>query len=136
MSNLSEEEKEAMEELKEEINKPLELPEDIFSTYILCDIEKAKTIINLIEKQQKELEEYKKRLIPTPDNPVPIEYQMAMYVDKRDYISKDTIKAKIKELEKEIEEKQEYCPDFTLMYEHEIDTNAIIKTLQELLGEE
>ena len=45
------------------------------------------------------------------------------------------IKEKIEELEKEIEEKQENCLDFTLIHEHEIDTNGIIKVLQELLEE-
>ena len=45
------------------------------------------------------------------------------------------IKEKIEELKKEIEEKQENGCDFTLIHEHEIDTNAIIKVLQELLVE-
>lgn len=55
--------------------------------------------------------------------------------DVNNYIPKSKVREKIDELEKEIEEKQENCLDFTLMHEHEIDTNAIIKVLQELLEE-
>ena len=54
------EEKEAYEELKKEINKPLEVPEDKCNTFILYNIDNAKIIVNLIEKQQKEIEELKK----------------------------------------------------------------------------
>lgn len=56
---LSDEEMKAIDELKEEINKPLEVPEDKFDTFILYNIESAKIILNLIEKQQKEIEELK-----------------------------------------------------------------------------
>ena len=51
-------------------------------------------------------------------------------------ILSDKIKEKIKELEQEIEEKQENGTDFTIIYEHEIDTNGIINVLKELLEEE
>ena len=54
------EEKEAYEELKKEINKPIEVPEDKCNTFILYNIDNAKIIVNLIEKQQKEIEELKK----------------------------------------------------------------------------
>lgn len=50
----------AYEELKKEINKPLEVPEDKFDTFILYNIDNAKIILNLIEKLQKENEELKK----------------------------------------------------------------------------
>ena len=50
------EEKKAIEELKKEINKPLEVPEDKFDTFILYNIDNAKIIVNLIEKQQKEID--------------------------------------------------------------------------------
>lgn len=56
--------------------------------------------------------------------------------DTVDVISKSKIKAKIEELEKEMDEKSENCCDFTLIHEHEIDTNGIIQVLQELLEEE
>ena len=45
------------------------------------------------------------------------------------------IRDKIKELEKEIEEKHEYGLDLTIIHEHEIDTNGIIAVLKELLEE-
>lgn len=57
---MSVEEKKSFEELKKEINKPLEVPEDKCNTFILYNIDNAKIIVNLIEKQQKEIEELKK----------------------------------------------------------------------------
>lgn len=60
---------------------------------------------------------------------------MAKYLNDN-YIFKSKVKDKIEELEKEIVEKQENCCDFTLIHEHEIDTIAIIKVLQELLESE
>lgn len=57
---MSDEEKKAIDELKEEINKPLEVPEDKFDTFILFNIEKAKVVLDLIKKQQKEIEELEK----------------------------------------------------------------------------
>ena len=54
------EEKKAIDELKEEINKLVEVPEDKFNTFILYNIESAKTILNLIKKQSKEIEELNK----------------------------------------------------------------------------
>ena len=53
---MSEEEKKSFEELKKEINKPLEVPEDKCNTFILYNIDNAKIILNLIEKQQKEIQ--------------------------------------------------------------------------------
>ena len=57
---LSDEEKKAVDELKKEINNPVEVPTDKFNTFILYNIESARTIKNLIEKQSKEIEELKK----------------------------------------------------------------------------
>ena len=57
---MSDEEKKAIDELKEEINKPVEVPEDRFDTFILYNIESAKIVLNLIKKQSKEIEELKK----------------------------------------------------------------------------
>ena len=81
---LSEEEKKAIDELKEEINKPVEVPEDRFDTFILYNIESAKIVLNLIKKQSKEIEELKTI------------NQMQKYrievIDGRELISKDIIK--------------------------------------------
>ena len=54
---MNEEEKKSVNELKEEINKPVEVQGDKFNTFILYNIESAKTVLNLIEKLQKEKEE-------------------------------------------------------------------------------
>ena len=62
---MSDEEKKAIDELKEEINKPVEVPEDRFNTFILYNIESAKIVLNLIEKQSKEIEELKASHITT-----------------------------------------------------------------------
>ena len=59
---MNDEEKKALDELKEEINKPVEVPEDKFDTFILYNIESAKIILNLIEKQSKEIEELSDKL--------------------------------------------------------------------------
>ena len=56
---MNEEEKKLVNELKEEINKPVEVQGDKFNTFILYNIESAKTILNLIEKLQKENQKYK-----------------------------------------------------------------------------
>ena len=62
---LSDEEKKAVDELKKEINNPVEVPTDKFNTFILYNIESARTILNLIEKQSKEIEELKASHITT-----------------------------------------------------------------------
>lgn len=54
---MNKEEKEAIKELKEEINKPVELPEDKFDTFILFNIKSAKTVLNYIDKLQKKNEQ-------------------------------------------------------------------------------
>lgn len=51
---MSEEEKEAIKELEEEIHNPVEVPEDKFNTFILFNIKSAKTVVNYIDKLQKE----------------------------------------------------------------------------------
>ena len=91
----------------------------------------------LIEKQQKELEELHKERneLVNPSN-LRISYfdnKSQTQVVINGFVSKDKIREKIKELEKEKEENEEYGLDCTLIYEHEIDINAIIKVLQELL---
>ena len=56
---MTEEEQKAIELLKEEISRPVEVPEDKFNTFILYNIESAKTLLNLISNLQKENEELK-----------------------------------------------------------------------------
>ena len=139
---MSEKEKEAVDMAKKYINILLihDIKEDRY-----YDIHNLKILLNLIDKQQKEIEELKDingknwfkytitggseykgiKMISMPEEDL-----------LKNYISVDKIREKIKELEKEKEEKEKYGLDCTLIYEHEIDTNAIIRVLQELLGEE
>lgn len=128
---LSDEEKKAIDELKEEINKPVEVPEDRFDTFILYNIESAKIVLNLIKKQSKEIEELKiqnNKLaqchfkyeemtgldLLLPDKLEYISKEKSEQKEKKAYIDgtniadklcnkkwEDKIKAKIEELEKE-----------------------------------
>lgn len=65
--------------------------------YVLSQYEQEAidTILDLIEKLQKENEEYKKQFVPTPEHPISVEYQTSIFVDKRDYISKNIIRKKL-----------------------------------------
>lgn len=97
-----------------------------------------KDILNIIEQQKKEIEELKAGIYETSESYKLKKRELELYLQQfnKNYISRDKIEDKMEELEKEIEEKQEYGCDFTLIHEHEIDTNAIIRVLKELLGEE
>ena len=98
--------------------------------------------INEIIDRNEELEKLSENIKIFRDNNLSseIDYVIALKSNfmnylQTDYIPKSKVRKKIEELEKEIEEKQENCLDFTLMHEHEIDTNGIITVLQELLQE-
>ena len=56
---MNKEEKEAIERLKEKINKPLEEQENILDTFLCINIKEVRIFLNLIDKQQKEIEELK-----------------------------------------------------------------------------
>ena len=53
---MTEKEQKAIELLKEEISRPVEVPEDKFNTFILYNIENTKIILNLISKLQADIE--------------------------------------------------------------------------------
>ena len=93
---LSEEEKKAIDELKEEINKPVEVPEDRFNTFILYNIESAKIVLNLIKKQSKEIEELKEKTKKCEY------YEMVADELYKNSVSKDKIK-EILEIEEKID---------------------------------
>ena len=96
---LSDEEKKAVDELKEEINNPVEVPTDKFNTFILYNIESARTILNLIKKQSKEIEELKANK----------GYHLGFIdggIAKR-YEYEDKIKAKIEELNNKLKNADE-----------------------------
>ena len=111
------EEKKAIDELKEEINKPLEVPEDKFDTFILYNIESAKTILNLIEKQSKEIEELNKSDVSKEQS------SMNYYNLYKELV--DKIKAKIEYLLKRYDSEEDFC-----------SYDVLISILQSLLEKE
>ena len=124
-----------MKELIEELTKvnPANLSEEGLKLF---------NKINEIIDRNEELEKLSENIKIFRDNNLSseIDYVIALKSNfmnylQTDYIPKSKVRKKIEELEKEIEEKQENCLDFTLMHEHEIDTNGIITVLQELLQE-
>lgn len=56
---LSEEEKKAIEDLKNAVNEPLEAFENVVDTFKLINLDQCRIVLNLIEKQQKEIEKLK-----------------------------------------------------------------------------
>ena len=114
ISNMNEEEKQAIEKFSNLMTKHFEDKKIDTSDYL--DYFEAITILNLIEKQQKEIEELKSKLT-------------------NDFISKDKIKEKIDEITKEyfelFEEKRSL--DFMNINGHRY--NAMKLVLEELLGE-
>lgn len=95
---MSEEEKKSFEELKKEINKPLEVPEDKCNTFILYNIDNAKIILNLIEKQQKEIENLKELM--AHKNGYTKQLEEDLFENASNYVvNKDKIREKIKDLE-------------------------------------
>lgn len=123
---MNEEEKKSVNELKEEINKPVEVQGDKFNTFILYNIESAKTILNLIEKLQKENEE-----LEEINNELEAEKNEAIRRYNFETISIKKVKDKIEELNKAYEDSKDengeseyYYPDYT------------IRVLEELLESE
>lgn len=85
-------EKKVVEKLKEEVDRPLKCSEEPLDTFILIDIEDCKTILNIIEKQQEEIE-YLKGQIPQ---------DKIFYYSEKDFISKDEIREKLKRKREDI----------------------------------
>ena len=126
---MSEEEKKSVNELKEEINKPVEVQGDKFNTFILYNIESAKTVLNLIAKLQKENEELKEeneynKLLLELNNNFTIDKKTGNY--KWNVIEIQKIKDKIEELNKEIKSCTEIDAIFKIKQQ---------QILQELLGD-
>ena len=89
------------------------------------------TLVNSIDTLLSYIEQLEKQ-IPTTDNCVPVEWQMSLYVDKRDAVMKDKIRDKIKELE---EEKEKYVGYKGLEFSRIGVINSQIKVLEEIKGE-
>lgn len=127
---MAEEENKAIETINLFLNKPVRFKnKNIIANN---EIEAIDIILNLIEKLKKENEEFKKQLTPTPEHPVPVEYQTSVFVDKRDYIPKDKIREKIKELDNW---DSEYYKRVTNHIEYTL-TELVKNILSELLEEE
>ena len=113
---LSDEEKKAVDELKKEINNPVEVPTDKFNTFILYNIESARTILNLIEKQSKEIEELKQNI-----------HLKEVYVLKtNDYIKGTNIEDELcnKKWEDKIKAKILECRKILYSFEKELELKA------------
>ena len=121
---MSEEEKKVYEELKKEINKPLEVPEDKCNTFILYNIDNAKIIVNLIKKQQKKIDELKKYE----------KYYEEMEEVNKKFISVDKIREKIEEYKKPKKFKE--VDEYGEIIEGEIIYKDIVEALKKLLKEE
>ena len=126
------EEKKAIDELKEEINKPVEVPEDRFNTFILYNIESAKIVLNLIEKKSKEIEELKETLKCTQnswyEDTIKIE-EMKKQIDL-DNECEIALNSKVMDLEKEIEELKK--PKYVINCE----TNEITKLTNDFVSKD
>ena len=122
----TEEEKKAVENIKEILSFNLR------NQFLDDEADNIEILLNLLEKQQKEIKELKsKTQIISP-----------LYI-KENYISKEAIREKIKELEQvkydegKYDEKNSiygYIYEFSKSYEYEV-AQIIIKILKELLGE-
>lgn len=99
------------------------------TTILLTGAEKVKQL----EKENEELKKFITEGITIAPHSTYKNYRLDFL--RENFVSKKKIKDKIEELEKEIEEKQEHGLDFTLIHEHEIDTDAIIQVLNELLDD-
>ncbi len=109
-------------------------------------------VINGIDKVLAYIEELEK-MIPTPSNEVPVEYQTSIYVDKRDAVMKSEIIDKIKELEEELKAIQDKLSKNMLFSESEFysfseytkwrveinqkikDINSKLEILKSIIGE-
>lgn len=117
-----------IEKYKEYIEK-LQRENEEKTTILLAGAEKVKQL----EKENEELKKFITEGITVAPHSTYKNYRLDFL--RENFVSKKKIKDKIEELEKEIEEKQEHGLDFTLIHEHEIDTDAIIQVLNELLDD-
>ena len=115
---MNEEEKKAIKELTDAVNEPLEVFENVVDTFKPVNLEQCRIILNLIEKQQKEIEKLQK------DKKVLIKnYDKVLGT----FIAKDKIREAIKNREIELYADN---PENDL-----IPYDKVIDTLKELLEE-
>ena len=103
---LSEEEKKAIKELTDAVNEPLEVFENVVDTFKLINLDQCRIVLNLIENQQKEIEE---KNIAINKMSKDISRQLEEIEEKSTIIMAGA--EKVKQLEKEIEEYQKCFED-------------------------
>lgn len=138
----TEEEKQAIETAKIIANKK-------YGSIMCLEIKDVEIILNLVEKQQKEIERYKRIAEMNLKDGEEFKNEMCEHrcilksEMKENYISKEAIRNKIEELEQvkydegKYDEKNSiygYIYEFSKSYEYEV-AQIIIKILKELLGE-
>ena len=101
MSVMSEEEKKAVKELTDAVNEPLEVFENVVDTFKPVNLEQCRIILNLIEKQQKEIEEKSTIIMVGAEKVKQLEKEIEYLKEVKYYyeistISKDKIREKIK----------------------------------------
>ncbi len=133
---MNEKEKEAIEELKKQLRLAINI--DDVTTAVRND--NAKTILNLIEKQQKELNRLKEKnkkfyeqnqIYLSNGSNVKLELHI-----KNNYIRKDKIKDKIEELNSRIEKYREYVEqgiETDVEWVDNVADRETVKVLQELI---
>ena len=120
---ISDEEKKAIDKLKRSVN------------YFVMPIYETKIILELIEKQSKEIEELKKENLEIRDwkyvidSPIDLDKLKELDLIKikgKEYVSKDKIKAKIEELEK-----LDFGTDLVSQFTANLITITILQSLLE-----
>lgn len=110
---LSKEEKKAIEDLKNAVNEPLEVFENVVDTFKLINLDQCRIVLNLIEKQQKEIEE---KNIAINKMSKDISSQLEEIDEKSTIIMAGA--ERVKQLEKEIEELKLDLEEMTKTYNH------------------
>lgn len=118
---MSEEEKKAIKELTDAVNEPLEVFENVVDTFKPVNLEQCRIILNLIEKQQKEIEREKEYSEFYEDLCHKQQERIRHY--KRKYISKNKIRELLKKYDKDI------------AWANADDHYYFVKYIKELLGE-
>lgn len=118
---MSDEEKEALRNFKSEYETC-----DHYSSDLIIELDDAEIVLNLIEKQSKEIEELKE------ENE---KYKNPPFFDEDNYTENDKIKAKIEELIKEGNYRTADNPNGRVHFQKEI-TDYQIEVLQSLLEKE
>lgn len=132
---MNEEEKKSIEEFRKQLRLAINV-DDITTTIRNSEV---RTILNLIEKLQKENEKLKDKLLDTTEGQKVIKEETPQYI-KENYIPVQKVKDKIEELDIAILE-CEYSDDDSEEYKKEVEKDKLEllkqkRVLQELLEKE